>query len=151
MKNLDVIFEKITNFKQKFKQKEYIQLEDTVLNLMTKAVKLTMLWACVISVIILGIGFGVCGHAIFGSIFLVIGGTLIWIAMPTFTKKWELIGVFGTILIIGNIVGLLGSMFESFATGWHVIFSILMIIFGGCLLYVADNLDTLECKNNRKY
>ncbi len=152
MKNLDIIFEKITNFKQKFEQKEYIQLDDTVLNLMTKAIKLTMLWVCIISVAILGIVFVVCGHAIFGSIFFVIAGTLFWVTLPNLTKKWELIGTFGIVLIVGNIIGIMGSLVvENFITGWHLVFSILIIIFGVSLLYVADRLEILERKKNGKY
>lgn len=150
MNKLDEIFKKMVRFKQKFEQKETVKLEDSILNLMAKAGKLAVLWIGIALVAVLGIAFAVSAYTIFGNIFMVVAGGLFWIAHPALTKKWELIGTFGITLLVGNIIGLMGSVMGSSATGWHLIFSIIFMVFGGCLVYVSDKLDNLERKNKNR-
>lgn len=138
----DKIFELVIRFKQKIKYP--VQSTDSILSLLARAAKLSILWSFIVSIDLFALLLTVSAHAMFGSIFLIIGATLVFIISSKLKKKWHLIGVCGTALLIGNLIGVIGSILANTITGWHLILSTIIIIFGGSLMYISDKLDQLE-------
>ena len=82
------------------------------------------------------------------NIFFIASALLVFIAAQK--KKSEFLYINGLYLLLGNFIGIFGSILTSNITGWSIFFQLLVGIFGLCLLVVADKMERLE-GNRRLY
>lgn len=136
------IFDEILQFKQKFKQKD-LTLEDSCQTWIYNVAKLTTMWLSVFTIAIATMYFLFNQYFMTGNVFLILTGLLIYMIFPFQNMKWHLINIFGFSFVVGNFMALLSTVSIEVSI-WHTIPTIIGMIFGVCLICVADKFRKLE-------
>lgn len=142
--NFEQLFDSITKFKQYFEMKD-LQLEDSISSWLYNAVKLTGMWLSVAFFTVTAMYFITNQNLIWGNIFTIVAGLIIYNILPFLNMKWHLINTLGVSIVAGNFMGLLSSGIAGKETSiWFLISVLIGMIFGICLIYTADKFRTLE-------
>lgn len=148
--NLDKFFDEIKKFKLKFKQKD-LQLEDSISSWLFNAVKLTGMWLSVGVFVVTAIYFVTNQYFISGNVFTILAGLSVYMILPVFNMKWHLITTLGYSIIAGNFMGLISAGIGGKETSlWFYLIPVIIgMIFGVCLIHVADKFRELEVAKTR--